>query len=366
MSKHSIIDLFLHFKIFLNQKLNNFLQKQWLRNSWLSIVLRPFSFLIAFEAKRRYSFFKKKRGLSFRPNVPVIIIGNIYIGGTGKTPLVIAAAIALKVRGWTPGILSRGYGVKIGNYPRVGMQNLSNLQFGDESTLISRATGAPISIHPKRELAAKALLCKFPKIDVIISDDGLQYFSLDRDLEIIVQDERGIGNGLTLPAGPLREPSNRLNEAYAIVTNNIEPYRKKHKENKNFRYHLDMWLEITHAKHVKRKHSDRPILDFASKSTFLEIVAAAGIGNPKRFFTSLKTIGINLAFTLDLPDHYHFSHSPFKNISADIILVTSKDSVKCSNLNDDRLWEVPAIPRFSDPYFFDHLSHFLKPIKNQL
>ncbi|UOF94124.1 MAG: tetraacyldisaccharide 4'-kinase [Bordetella sp.] len=345
----------------LNRKLHDFLQDKWNNKNWFSTIMKPLSILTACKVKRRRKLFRKNSDQIFYPKIPVVIIGNIYLGGTGKTPFVIAAVKALQARGWKPGILSRGYGIKVGHHARVGIGNLSTCYFGDEPALISCTTGSPISVHPKRALAAKALLHRFPETDVIISDDGLQHLELNRDFEIIIQDDRGIGNGLLLPAGPLREPSERLNEANVIVTNRIAHNKlinsvyNKHKTV----FHLDMWLEFTFARHVEGKHSNRPLSDFSSKTIFNKIAAAAGIGNPNRFFSSLNAFGIYPTTTLSLPDHYNFSYSPFKNITADAILITSKDSIKCSNFKDNRLWEIPVKPRFSNPYFFDYLSDWL-------
>ena len=133
--------------------------------------------------------------------MPVVVIGNVYVGGTGKTPMVIAT-VEGRARGFNPGVVSRGYGAKIGPEPRVGQgAALAASAFGDEPALIARASGAPVSVHPKRALAAQALLRAHPDVDVIVSDDGLQHLALARDVEIVVQDERGIGNGRLLPAG---------------------------------------------------------------------------------------------------------------------------------------------------------------------
>lgn len=133
--------------------------------------------------------------------------------------MVIATVEGLRARGYTPGVVSRGYGVKLGPQARVGQGELDAARFGDEPALIARVTGAPISVHPRRALAAQALLQAHPRVDVIVSDDGLQHLALARDVEIVVQDRRGIGNGRLLPAGPLREPASRLREVDAVITN---------------------------------------------------------------------------------------------------------------------------------------------------
>src|SRR5690606_15033938 len=147
----------------------------------------------------------------------------LLVGGTGKTPVVIAVIKSLQARGWTPGVVSRGYGVKIGTEPRSGQGELPAADFGDEPSLIAASTGAAIAVHPQRNLARQALAESFPDVDVVVSDDGLQHLGLSRDVEIIVQDARGIGNGRLLPAGPLREPASKLSEVDFIIDNSIEP-----------------------------------------------------------------------------------------------------------------------------------------------
>jgi tetraacyldisaccharide 4'-kinase len=339
------------------------LQRQWNQGGWLSTVLRPLATLTAWAVARKRQQYRSGRRRTFRPPVPVVVIGNIYVGGTGKTTVVIATVKALQARGWTPGVISRGYGVKIGPHSRVGIGAPSALEFGDEPALIARATKTPIAVHPKRARAVQALLHQFPKTDVIVCDDGLQHLALARDLEIVVQDSRGIGNGKLLPAGPLREPTSRLHEVHVVITN------KNAAEAATIRtiaasstgpLHLDMWLEPADAHHVQGQQANRPLSDFASGGPFKRVAAAAGIGNPERFFATLSAAGISLAASLALPDHHDFSHSPFTDLSADAILITSKDAIKCALLKDPRLWEIPVTARFSDPLFFNYLSERLR------
>lgn len=339
------------------------LQRQWNEGGWLSDLLRPLAALTAWEVARKRRRYQSDRRQTFRAPVPVVVIGNIYVGGTGKTPVVIATVNALKARGWTPGVISRGYGVKVGQQARVGIGALCALQFGDEPALIARATGAPVAVHPKRARAVQALLQRFPGTDVIVSDDGLQHLALARDIEIVVQDSRGTGNGRLLPAGPLREPATRLDEVQVVITNRAAggsaPPARAAGQATGVRY-LDMHLEPAHARHVEGREADRPLSDFAAPGPFKRVAAAAGIGNPERFFATLSAAGIPLAATLALPDHHDFSLSPFTQVSADAILITSKDAIKCAPLKDARLWEVPVTARFSDPGFFDWLSGQLR------
>src|SRR5690606_16068633 len=176
----------------------------------ISTLLSPLSWVArAFIARKRLRY-QRKPGLSHQSRLPVIIVGNIYVGGTGKTPVVIALVQSLQARGWRPGVISRGYGAKVGKHARTGQGQLDPALFGDEPALIAQATQVPVAVHPKRALALLELQETYPQVDVIVADDGLQHLALGRDLEIVVQDGRGIGNGRVLPAGPLREPASRL------------------------------------------------------------------------------------------------------------------------------------------------------------
>lgn len=351
------------------------LARQWQRGGWLSTALRPLSALTAWAVARKRARYASGAKVSYRPPVPVVVIGNIYVGGTGKTPMVIATVENLRARGYTPGVVSRGYGVKVGPHPRVGLGDLEAARFGDEPALIARATGAPVSIHPKRARAAQALLQAHPRVDVIVSDDGLQHLALARDIEIVVQDQRGVGNRRLLPAGPLREPASRLANVDAVVTNIGTPEQSLAVSDtlaahsgrdgrlprvsdtaSTLPRQVQMWLEPGLARHIGGRDT-KPLSAFAGQP---RIAAAAGIGNPERFFATLRAAGITLSATLPLPDHHDFATSPFQALDADVILVTAKDAIKCGDLHDARLWEVPVQAAFSDPELFDWLTSALR------
>ena len=319
-------------------------------------VEKPLSALTARVVARKRARYRDGRATAYRAPVPVVVIGNIFVGGTGKTPMVIATVDALRARGYTPGVVSRGYGVKLGPQPRVGQGELDAAQFGDEPALIARATGAPVAVHPRRALAAQALLRAHPRVDVIVSDDGLQHLALARDVEIVVQDPRGVGNGRLLPAGPLREPASRLHEVDAVITNIGVPDGRAAPPAGAGPRQVAMWLEPDEARQIEGG-ARRPLAAFAGQP---DVAAAAGIGNPERFFTTLRTQGIALAATLPLPDHHDYARSPFQALTAQTILVTSKDAIKCAALRDARLWEVPVRAGFSDPQLFDWLAQTLR------
>jgi len=346
------------------------LARQWQCRGWVSNALLPLAAITRLIVARKRRAFAQGRRAAHWPGVPVVVIGNIYVGGTGKTPAVIATVEALRARGWRPGVVSRGYGVTIGPAARVAQGTPDAAQVGDEPALIARVTGAPIAVHPRRVLAAQALRERYPDIDVIVSDDGLQHLALARDVEIVIQDERGVGNGRVLPAGPMREPPERLREVDAIVSNCSSaavaasapssaplPSSGAAPTSTGGPQHLDMRLEPSEAVRLIDGQR-RPLTDFTAPALG-PIAAAAGIGKPERFFATLTRAGIPLAKTLSLPDHHDFKTSPFGGLTANTILITEKDAIKCAHLQDPRLWSVPVAAQLSDPAFFDWLSHTL-------
>ncbi|MFJ1302893.1 tetraacyldisaccharide 4'-kinase [Pseudomonadota bacterium AL_CKDN230030165-1A_HGKHYDSX7] len=335
-----------------------FLARHWARRGWLARLLQPLAFLASRVVANKRAAYRDGRRNAWRAPVPVVVVGNIYVGGTGKTPVVIAVAEGLRERGWHPGVVSRGYGVKIEGEARVGQGRVDPARFGDEPALIAASTGAPISVHPRRADAAAALLKAHPEVDVIVSDDGLQHLALARDLEIVVQDARGIGNGLMLPAGPLREPPSRLDEVDAIVTNDAAAPLPSSTASRPRR--VTMHLEPTQVTHLVSGET-RPLAAFAALPA-ARLAAVAGIGNPARFFATLAASGVRPATTLGLPDHYAYASSPFAGLSADTILITAKDAIKCAALADPRLWVVGVGARFSDPDFLAWIDRRLRDV----
>ncbi len=302
----------------------------------------------------------------YHPPLPVLVIGNIFVGGTGKTPVVIALVKALIEKGWHPGVISRGYGVDIGPTARVGRAPLDPEQFADEPALIAEQTGATLAVHPNRKKAIESLLSHSPEIDLIISDDGLQHLALNRTLEIIVQDQRKVGNGCVMPAGPLRESIARLNLVQAIVTTiafnagtdpTAAPCPQSGIHGTSPRA-TNMSLRTVSFRNLTQQQSLTPA-EFKNQVLNQTVAAAAGIGAPEKFFDSLRSQGFSLNQTLALPDHHRFTRDTFSSLQTDCILITAKDAVKCQHLNDSRIWVVQVDACFSDPAFTDWLNHAL-------
>ncbi|MDX1803652.1 MAG: tetraacyldisaccharide 4'-kinase, partial [Alcanivorax sp.] len=198
-------------------KLENWIEKQWYQgqtNAWMA-PLKPLAILVSMEARRRL---KRFRRLANKPPVPVLVVGNITVGGTGKTPLVIALVQAAQQRGLKVAVISRGYGGSTTHYPQVVHGDSNALEVGDEPVLIARRTGAPVVLNPDRRAALDYAIQHFQP-QLVISDDGLQHYSLPRSAEVVVIDgQRGLGNGQCLPAGPLREPAERLKEVDFLIS----------------------------------------------------------------------------------------------------------------------------------------------------
>jgi len=281
--------------------------------------------------------------------VPVIIVGNVRVGGTGKTPLVIALATELLARGFKPAVISRGYqpaGGKRLTRPTAVMSNSNPQEVGDEPVLLAQRLGnaVPIWVFHKRKACIDALLQSHPEINVIVSDDGLQHAALarwparegGRDLEIVVEDERGIGNGRLLPAGPLRESAQRERDATITIGESLrsnDPFASSHA--------LYLSPTIDNAYPLHRPQESIPWAQLLSRLTGLKVGALAAIGNPKKFFDAVGKLGIHIDQTLSLLDHAPVRGEDLHQMNVDLILMTEKDAVKCAGIDDSRIWVIP-------------------------
>jgi tetraacyldisaccharide 4'-kinase len=314
------------------------LTRAWLRRGALACALWPLSLLFRALSALRAALFRFGLKQSTRLPVPVVVVGNTFIGGTGKTPLTIWLAGVLREAGYTPGVVSRGFGAADAA-PRAVTALSTAAQVGDEPLLIARRSGCPVVVGRDRAAAGLALLAAYPEVDIIISDDGLQHYALRRDVEIVLFDGRGVGNGWMLPAGPLREPVSRRRDFTIVNAPELTPALRQAVGGKPYR----MALSGTMAEPLARLGQGQGVAlaSLAGK----RIVAAAGIGNPGRFFAMLRGAGLEVG-ELALPDHHDFLDQPFAQVEADIILITEKDAVKCGQIehlkDDPRLWVVPV------------------------
>ncbi len=341
-------------------RLSQALHAAWQRKGVLSTLLWPLSLPVLGAVAYKHRRYSQRPDLVYHSRLPLVVVGNIFVGGTGKTPVVIALVQALQERGWRPGIISRGYGAKVGPHAKSGQGMLSAAEFGDEPALIARTTLVPIAVHPSRVLALKKLQKSYPDINVVIADDGLQHLALGRDVEIVVQDARGTGNGRVLPAGPLREPDSRLESVDFLITN-LQNEQTAPRPFPTLAHQLSMRLVPVRVVQLTTGLT----LDWAAwlaRYGSEPVAAVAAIGQPERFFAMLKAAGLPLQQTIGLPDHDAYEHSPFTALPSKHIVITSKDAVKCDQFQDDRLWVVHASPEFSDPDWLDLAEQMLQVI----
>jgi tetraacyldisaccharide 4'-kinase len=300
----------------LSERLSHRLQEAWYspsRKDWVSLALLDVSWVYGGLVKLRRKLYSSGVMNSTRLPVPVIVVGNVIAGGAGKTPIVIELSRLLASQGYQPGIVSRGYGRKGSGVLEV-LADTPISESGDEPALIQSAQSAPVFVANERVEAAQAMLAKYPQINVILCDDGLQHLALQRDIEICVFDERGMGNGRLMPAGPLREAWPR--EVDFVL----------------HRGGFDAGFA-----------TERRLADFAIKADGSQIalseltdkapIAVAGIAQPEAFFSMLHERGIPLNETIALPDHYDFDSWSRKFHAGQWLICTEKDAVK--------LWKTP-------------------------
>lgn len=299
------------------------LQRHWYRHTPLLLVSLPVSWLFgALAAARRY-LYRNRILASQRLPVPVIVVGNISVGGTGKTPLTLALAERLKQFDLHPLIVSRGYGGSTTTPTEVALDSEAQV-CGDEPVLMARRNVCPVWIGRDRLATARAALQAHPECDVILCDDGLQHYRLQRDVELVVVDgKRRFGNGHLLPAGPLREPVSRLRSVDAVVVNGDAASPGEflmRLQGELFRNLLDPGKSLPpHCFQGLRLH------------------AVAGIGNPRRYFDQLNLMGLDCT-EHPYPDHHAYTPDDLNYAECDALLLTEKDAVKCASFADHRYW----------------------------
>ncbi len=312
------------------------LQQQW----WIkpatpaAHALRPLAAL--------YGRLAQWRRLTLRPqaiDVPVIVVGNLIVGGAGKTPTTIATVRLLRAFGWKPGVVSRGYG-RSGHGLLEVTRDTAAQACGDEPLLIRLRTGVPVMVGADRVEAARALCRAHAEIDILVADDGLQHHRLARDLEIVVFDERGVGNGLLLPAGPMREPLQAERGPKTLVLYNAARPSTV----------MPGWLATRRLAGVLPLadwwRGELPLRDSWQAVQGRPLLALAGVAQPERFFEMLRDQGLDLAHARALPDHHGFATLPWRSNTPDVVL-TEKDAVKlplerlAQAQGSTRVWVVP-------------------------
>ncbi|PNE02582.1 tetraacyldisaccharide 4`-kinase [Alcanivorax sp. MD8A] len=309
---------------------SEWIQKGWYKGSPWLVPLRPLSMLVSMEAARRLRRFRKAKPV---PPVPVLVVGNITVGGTGKTPLVIALVQAAKARGLTVVVVSRGYGGKTNQYPVTVDAQSAALDVGDEPVLIARRTGAPVILDPDRHNALQVAV-RDHQPDLVISDDGLQHYALPRSVEVVVVDgQRGLGNGRCLPEGPLREPASRLKEVDFVISTG-GGWSGAH----------PMIMRPDGVESLQGGHSLSP-QDFLRSHP--QVHAVAGIGNPKRFFNLLNILGLNITPHV-FADHHAYQPADLAFADGLPVLMTEKDAVKCKEFAEPHWWFLPVTASLPD------------------
>jgi len=324
---------------------HGFLQDLWYGKHILSLLLAPLGWFYAGVMLLRRMAYASGILPVQRVSVPVIVVGNISVGGTGKTPLIIWLTDFLKKQGYKPGVISRGYGGTTKEWPQQVRPDSNPLLAGDEPVLIAQRTGVPVAISPNRYVAAVELI-QHANCDVLLCDDGLQHHALHRDLEIAVIDgDRDFGNGRCLPAGPLREPPGRLDSVDMIVNNG----------NASKHQYLMEFLP-SRLRSLKNKTQECEIEDFSGQ----RVHGVAGIGNPNRFFSMLQGRQISV-IRHAFPDHYRY-HSEDLDFGDDLpVLMTEKDAVKCMSMTKENFWYLPIEAKMTNA--FEHrLTILMKEI----
>jgi tetraacyldisaccharide 4'-kinase len=313
----------------------------WYKNKRWIQCLRPFSWLFGLVSALRRKLYRNT-ARAYTSKYPVIVIGNITAGGTGKTPLVIYLAEKLVEKGFRPGIVSRGYGAKAGAYPFTVTPDTSFLEAGEEPLMIARHTGCPVIVDPDRVAAVQKLENEFD-INVIISDDGMQHYRLNRTMEIAVVDgQRGFGNGYLLPAGPLREKPARLSSVDLVVCNGATRHDLPESA-------LRMDLEATHLVHLADNRSLSVHDAFLSSLTARKVHAVAGIGNPERFFNSLCSCGFDI-ITHIYRDHHLYREQDITFADDLDVVMTEKDAVKCRQICSENHWFLKVTARLPEAF----------------
>lgn len=313
--------------------MQRWINQVWYGKSLYQWLLLPLSWLYSLVTATRRHLYRLKIKTSQSLPVPVIVVGNITVGGSGKTPTVIYLIELLRKNGYRPGVISRGYGVSIDGVKSVFVGAKAD-EVGDEPAMIVARTQVPMVVGPKRIQAAKQLLHDFD-VDIIISDDGLQHYAMERDIEIVILDgDRRLGNGMLLPAGPLREGAWRLAQVDFIIANGGNA--------KAGEYQMQLL--------------PKQVIPLLATSTYTfdlqtPVVAMAGIGYPTRFFNSLKELGYQLHKVHAFDDHQAYHLADIRDVAGvEPVLMTEKDAIKCGDFAQEN-WGYLAVDAVIPPEF---------------
>lgn len=338
------------------------IERAWYQGSaWLHL-LRPLAALFTWLSGR----VKKRDQTLARPgNLPVVVVGNITVGGTGKTPLLVSLVKQLQQQGYKPGVISRGYGSRSKTFPLSIAPDTSAKLAGDEPLLIAQACACPLVIAPER-IQALAMLQQQFDCDIVLSDDGLQHYRLYRQLEIAVVDgQRGLGNGFCLPAGPLREVPERLqqvdwvliNQASAAIDTEIRQLCRHHSPVSSMAMQFSQWRSLYDGRCVD-------VVGLPEAAAGKTVYAMAAIGNPQRFFDTLAEQGIS-AVNKPFPDHHAYSDKDLEFGHGQIVLMTAKDAVKCSQYQAKKQaqhWWILDVEARLEPEFVQDFSQRIKDL----
>jgi tetraacyldisaccharide 4'-kinase len=312
------------------------LEKIWYNGGWGSTALMPLEGLYRVLAKADRSSSQTKQ---IRHPLPIIVVGNISVGGTGKTPLVIYLAEQLQLAGYRPAIITRGYAGDLQEWPVTVTPKSDPSICGDEPVLMAQRSGVPVIAGPDRNADVTFLLDN-TNCDVVISDDGLQHYKLMRDIEIAVVDAaRGLGNGHCLPAGPLREPAARLASCDFVIMNEVVATAD-----------ISMQLQVSELSHLNSGNK-QPLSAWKGQT----VHAVTGIGNPSRFFDTLRNEGLEV-IEHSFPDHHPFSLVDIEFDDRFLVVMTEKDAVKCHSFATDKHWCVPVTAKVSTAFIKDLLK----------
>lgn len=323
----------------------------WQKKSFLTWLLAPLSLLFYLISGLRKRLYLHHILPSYRAPIPVLVVGNLSVGGNGKTPAVIWLVEQLQQHGIKVGVISRGYGGQNKQFPQLVHANSLPCELGDEPVLIAQRTNAPVAVSPNRRESIELLLRHY-KLDLIITDDGLQHYALQRDWEwVVIDGERRFGNGFLLPAGGLRELPSRLKSVQAVICNGKNAKDGEHS------------MQLSTAFAINLSTNEKCLL---SELTNKNTIAMAGIGHPPRFFTMLKQLGFHLKQCHPFADHQSYRAEQLMTLaqSNEILLMTEKDAVKCRTFAQKNWWYVPVSAQFSENSTTCLLAPILNLVRN--